>query len=176
MARIPYIDDTAMPITMFSHEKASASETRRANLYRALPNHPALATQILSMIDTLVKHGTLGIRLRELVILRVAARSHCAYEAHHHQRIAARGGMTAEEIDAALLLGDDSVLSSNKRRFLRFVDALIIDVKAPAPLFDAICADLGVEKTIEAIHLTGFYMSLARFLETTEVDIESDAH
>ncbi|RKJ96288.1 carboxymuconolactone decarboxylase family protein [Alicycliphilus denitrificans] len=174
MARIPYIDDEAMPVTMFAHEKAAASETRRANLYRALPVHPALARQILATIDVLVKHGTLGIRLRELVILRVAARSRCAYEIHHHKRIAARGGLSAQEINAALLASDDGVLSEAERLLLRYVDALILDVKAPGPLFDAVRADLGLEKAVEVIHLVGFYMSLARFLETTEVDIESD--
>ncbi|MFT3804004.1 MAG: carboxymuconolactone decarboxylase family protein [Burkholderiaceae bacterium] len=174
MARIPYIDDDTMPVTMFAHEKAALSETRRANLYRALPVHRALAGQILATIDVLVKNGTLGIRLRELVILRVAARSHCAYEIHHHKRIAARGGISVPEIDAALLTGDDGVLPESERRLLRYVDALVIDVKAPGPLFDAVCDDLGVEKAVEVIHLVGFYMSLARFLETTEVDIESD--
>ncbi len=174
MARIPYIDDESMPVTMFSHENAAASKTRRANLYRALPNHPVLSGQIIATIDALVKNGTLGIRLRELVILRVGARSHCAYEVHHHRRIAARGGLTTQEIEAALLEADESVLVESERRVLRYVDALVIDVKAPAPLFDAIRLDLGVEKAIEIIHLVGFYMWLARFLETTEVDIESE--
>lgn len=175
MALIPYFDDDSMPISMFSHEmEEGAKRKKRANLYRALPNHKLMAEYSLSMIEALVEKGLLGARLRELIILRVGARTHAAYELHHHRRIARNAGLTKEEIAAAVLEVDEVCLSDLERLVLRYVDFLIIDVKAPKDIFLAVIEELGVERALEILYLTGFYMLLSRFLETTEVEIESE--
>ena len=63
-------------------------------------HHPALAGPFLAYNNVLLQTPTLGHRLRELMILRVAWRTARRYEWAQHVRLAARVGITAEEIAA----------------------------------------------------------------------------
>ncbi|MBD0324501.1 MAG: carboxymuconolactone decarboxylase family protein [Aldersonia sp.] len=66
-----------------------------------LVRHPALAKAFLGFSVHLLFRSTLPARLRELAILRVACRRDCEYETAHHVQLAARTGLSADEIAAA---------------------------------------------------------------------------
>ncbi|RYX91292.1 MAG: carboxymuconolactone decarboxylase family protein [Comamonadaceae bacterium] len=172
MARIPYIDSEAMPHSLFNSFKDGPPPTR-PNLYRALPNHPASAELLVETVKAISSRGKLDVRLRELVILRVAAHCNSAYEKHHHKRIGAQAGLTDEDMAAALREGGAGHLSAFEQAALAFTDAVVKDVKAPAALFLQMQSALGNELTVELVHLIGLYMMVARFLENFEVDIEA---
>src|SRR5581483_8363697 len=61
---------------------------------RILPNAPGLAEGLLSLGDALGAQGELDPKLKELVILRVAAICRCGYEMHQHRRSAAQAGLS----------------------------------------------------------------------------------
>ncbi len=173
-ARIPYIDSEAMPHTLFNSFKDGPPPTR-PNLYRALPNHPASAALLVDTVKAISSQGKLHVRLRELVILRVAGHCKSGYEIHHHKRIGAQAGLSEADIAAALREGSEAGLSGFEQAAMQFTDAVVVNVKAPEPLFRQMQAELGNEKTVELVHLIGLYMMVARFLENFEVEVETAA-
>src|SRR5690349_11926451 len=139
MARIPYIDSEAMPHTLFNSFGGQAPP-RRPNLYRALPNHPASAALLVDTVKAISSNGKLPVRWRELVILRVGALCGSAYELHHHRRIGRGAGLADAEIAAATGEGPEEGLAPFERTLLAFASAVVREVKAPAPLFEAVHA------------------------------------
>jgi len=68
------------------------------NLFLALARHPALLPDYLPLGARLLLSGTLPGRDRELAIMRTAWLCGCAYEWGQHLRLAARAGLSDEEI------------------------------------------------------------------------------
>ena len=68
------------------------------NIFLALARHPDLLRDFLPLGSRLLLTGTLPGRDRELVILRTAWLCGCEYEWGQHQRLAAREGLSGEEI------------------------------------------------------------------------------
>jgi AhpD family alkylhydroperoxidase len=66
-----------------------------------LVRHPDLTKAFLGFSAYLLARSTLPDRVRELAILRVAARRGCAYEWAHHAKFAAELGFSEAEIEAA---------------------------------------------------------------------------
>src|SRR5215468_1098360 len=71
------------------------------NALATLIRHPNLAKSFLGFSGYLLSRSTLPARLRELAILRVAARRGCTYEWIHHMAMAAEVGLTQGEIEDA---------------------------------------------------------------------------
>ena len=104
--------------------------------------------------------------------MRVGALSHASYEIHQHRRVAAKVGLDAARIAAALQERDEECLTPFEQLVLRFTDAVVWQVKAPAHLYEPVAARLGPAGICELLHTIGFYMLVSRFLENLEVDIE----
>ncbi|MGT2433197.1 hypothetical protein ACU4HD_38590 [Cupriavidus basilensis] len=66
--------------------------------------------------------------------------------------------------------GDFSEL---ERLVIAFTDAVVHDVKAPAPLYAKVAAALDGQMMVELLATIGFYMLVSRLLENLEVDIEN---
>jgi alkylhydroperoxidase family enzyme len=71
---------------------AAAAEVPEAiaelNVFRLLLRHPAVAKRVNDLLMTLLFHGSLDARLRELVIMRIGWTTHSVYEWTQHWRIA----------------------------------------------------------------------------------------
>jgi membrane-bound ClpP family serine protease len=65
------------------------------------------------------------------------------------------------------------VFTDLESRLIRFTDAVVRDVKAPAPLYEAVASLLSNKQLIEVLMTIGFYMLVSRFLENLEIDIEN---
>ena len=114
--------------------------------------------------------------MRELVILRVGALCGSHYEVFQHRRVAARAGVPAAKIEVVLQnpTGDPAAdaFTTLELDVLRYTDAVVREVKAPAPLFDAVSAALPHRQLVELMMTIGFYMLVSRLLENLEVDLE----
>lgn len=71
-----------------------------SNALATFANHPALAKAFLRFNVHLLYSSTLPPRIRELAILRVAHRRHCAYEWAHHVELAKQAGINDDEVAA----------------------------------------------------------------------------
>ena len=172
MARIPYFD--------LAHASPALRDTIAArpplNIYRMVAHGGATADGFLALGSAILRHSDLDPMLRELVILRVGALCRSHYEVFQHRRVAKQAGVPAEKIDAVLRTEaasvDAALFSGREVTVLQFTDAVVRDVKAPAPLFDAVAELLPPQQMVELTMTIGFYMLVSRFLENFEVDLE----
>ena len=171
MARIPYPDLGTAPDDV----RDLLSAFPPLNIFRMLVHADKLVRGFGQLGAAILGRATLDPRLRELAILRVAARSPAAYEWQQHIPIARATGATDEEI-AALERGDlDAVcFGTRERTLLRFTDELLARPRASDEALAAMRAAFSDRELCEAILTVGYYMMVARFLETTGVDLERD--
>lgn len=124
----------------------------------------------------LLDKGSISLRQRELVILRVTARLGAEYEwGVHVAFFAAKAGFTPAEI-AATRLGDaTNFAASDDALLLRITDALL-DHKG---LDDALWAEASTvfsgEQMIEILALAGFYHTVSFTVNTLRTPLEPGA-
>src|ERR1700758_5786433 len=68
------------------------------SIFQVLLNHPPLARALNDLLATMLWHGALDPRLRELVIMRIGWLTHCDYEGTQHWRGAAGLGVPPEDL------------------------------------------------------------------------------
>jgi len=170
MPRLPYLDRASL-----SPEIAELWDRRPLNLYRMIGHAKTAAPGFLALGRSLLTESDLDPKLRELVILRVGAISKASYEIYQHRRVAQSVGLSEDEIGAALRERPDGCLTDLSRLVLRFTDAVVWEVKAPEPLYSAVAGHLTDRQMAELLLTIGFYMLVSRFLENTEVEIETPA-
>ena len=90
--------------------------------------------------------------------------------------IAESVGATAAQI-AALEAGDitASCFDAREQLVLQFTDELVNDVRVSDPTFAAATREFSSREVVELILAVGYYMMIARLLETTGVDLEAPA-
>ncbi len=125
----------------------------------------------LDLAFSFLKKGELDARLREAVILRVAARSSSEYERTQHDPSARKAGLTDEEL-AAIRADGPVELPGDLGLALRFADECLRDVRASDATFREARGRFSPRQLAELTLLVGFYMMTARFLETLEADID----
>lgn len=173
MARIPYVDPATAPPRLreaLDRLPAPLNVFRMvANAAGAFPDWARLGGAILGKMD-------LAPRLRELVILRVARLSGCAYEWGQHVPIGLACGLdeaaiAALERDAT----DDPAFDERDRAVLRAVDEAIASVRLGDAALDGLRAHFDARGIVEILLTVGFYRGLAMLLESTGVDLDPPA-
>jgi alkylhydroperoxidase family enzyme len=109
--------------------------------------------------------------------LRVAHLTNAAYQRHEHTAVAMRLGFTAEKIDAiATYTSQDPgvILDQFERTLIEFTDAVVITANAPDELFDAVRTDYNDSRVVELVLLIGFYMMVARVMNTFQLELETE--
>ncbi len=168
MPRVPYFDMSKAP----SSYTDLLGVRQPLNLYRMLPHAGPAAEGFLKLGGALLRENELDSQLREVAILRVGMISKASYEVHQHKRVARGVGLTDAKIDALEPGADTSVLSPMELQVLQFTDQLVHHVKAPDAMFQAMQAKLSTRALAELVLTIGFYMTVSRFLENFEVEIE----
>jgi len=170
MARIPYRDLATAPAEL--RELLAAFPP--LNIFRMLAHAEKLMRGFGQLGSAILGRATLDPRLRDLAILRVARRSPAAYEWQQHVPIARATG--ASETEIAALERDDCdapCFGARERALLRFTDELLAAPRASDDALAAMRAAFSDEELCEVILTVGYYMMVARFLETTGVDLET---
>ena len=95
--RIPFLD--VEEAKRLGEEYGVPSSMAHLNVFRVMLNHPELAAATGNLLATLLyKANKLDLRLRELIIMRVAWRTGSVYEWTQHWRVAERLEIDAESI------------------------------------------------------------------------------
>ena len=122
--------------------------------------------------------GNLSGRLRELVILRTAARFGGRYEWAQHIGLAVEQGVTPDEL-VAVSNGDDAVdaveWSPLERAALRAVDETADDGMVSDATWAVLAEDLEESDRIELLMLIGHYMMLTTVLGSLRIALEPRA-
>lgn len=130
-----------------------------------------LATTLPEAANALRASG-LDPRLREGIIIRVAARTSSAYERMQHYEQALAQGWTAAEIDA-IESGVGDALPPDFAAVLPFVDDAITGSSPSDDVLAAARAVLSDKDLVTVIVLVGHYLTVARLTGMLAVDLDA---
>jgi alkylhydroperoxidase family enzyme len=172
MALIPFADD---PKNNPSQELLDAlnRQTLKLNVTRMIANSYA-AQKALEGVGAMIMRGKLDPKLRELAILRTAKACGSNYEWMHHVVVGKGEGVTQEQIDN-IEKPDAKCFNETERLVVRLCGEMAKNVKGSREAVLALNEKLGPSVLVELIMVSGFYGSLARLLETTEVELDDFA-
>jgi alkylhydroperoxidase family enzyme len=169
MARLPYVDPEQAP-----------PEVRRAleampdlNIFRLLANAQTVYRPLLRTASELLTTAELDDRLRELAILQVAHLSCAEYEWIQHVAIGKTVGVTDAQV--AALQGDDpraECFDETDRLVLEFTTEVVHNVAPSDDTFNRAAAAFSPREIVELILSIGMYMTLARVMETAQIDLD----
>jgi AhpD family alkylhydroperoxidase len=140
------------------------------NIFTTLARHRRLYLPWLRFAGRLMPRGRLPRADTELVILRVAHRCGCEYEWRHHERMAQRVGLSADEI-ARVRQGPDG-FSERQALLLRAVDELHDTRDISDETWGGLRSRLSDVELIELCMLTGHYEMLAMTLNALRVEVD----
>ena len=99
MPRIPTIayeqaDPAAQEI--FDHYKKERGNV--PNMFRTVAHRPEILRTMIAHFRAVMETGTVGVKLKELVIVRTSQLNHCEYCLNSHTQLARRHGWSEEQI------------------------------------------------------------------------------
>lgn len=138
-------------------------------LYQMLLHSPPVALGWLSLLTVIRQQCSLSARLRELVILRIAALNGADYEFVAHVPFALQAGFTDEAIDI-LQRGDlpDSLLPA-ERAALHYTDQMTRQVSVDDEVYSAVATALSEREIVELTATIAAYNMVSRFLVALEI-------
>ncbi|HVR00278.1 MAG TPA: carboxymuconolactone decarboxylase family protein [Mycobacterium sp.] len=153
--------------------------TRRGNLnaFRLLANAPRVFGGWTQMVDELFDSPTFDLRMREVVILRVAHLQGSRYELGQHVGIARGAGLTEQQIDAIIDSAnlDTAGFGRAERTALDVVTELCGTHRLRDDSFAAAQGVFGDEALTELLMLVSCYYGLALVLNAVDLDLDTDA-
>ena len=170
MARLPYVDPM--------HASDTVRETLNGlpvplKIFSMMAHAETNFRPLVRLGGSILGRQQLSAMLRELAILRVAHLSRARYEWVQHVPIAQATGATAAQI-VALERGEITAdaFDAVERAALRFTTEVLCDVRASEASFTDVAQHLSAQEIVELIVTVGYYMLIARILETTAVDLD----
>ncbi|MDQ4142810.1 MAG: carboxymuconolactone decarboxylase family protein [Actinomycetota bacterium] len=121
----------------------------------------------------LVTKGRLPASWRELVILRVTSRRHCAYALEGHRLIARHCGLSDERIDVALGSDGGELVGGVDGVLICATDELLGAGRVSEPTKNALLEFLDEAAIIELAMLVGQYVLVGMVCETFELRPEN---
>jgi alkylhydroperoxidase family enzyme len=171
MQRIPYPDPAN-----FSEAKRKSLEGRPANVSRMLSAaSEAVFLGFSALGQGFMRGSPLPATLREIAILRVGYLSNAKYEVFQHEALARYVGLTDAQITAIKAGGAAAAaLGEAGAAVLAFTDDLVHNVRASDETLAGVRKHLDDTQVVDLILVTGMYMMVSRFLETTGIELDSE--
>ncbi len=163
-------DDRAALQRMAAARADADGRSSLAEVYVRMFNNPGVARAVGALGEQLRFHGVLPARVRELAILRFAARRRLGYEWAHHQRPARLAGLDQPTVDA--LLSPDAGLSGIDADVVDAVDAVVDGHAVPDAAQARLVASHGEAGAVELVALCGLYGLIGAIVTSFEVPIE----
>lgn len=152
----------------------SHAEGRHAlgEVYVRMFNNPGVARTVGALGEHLRFLGVLPDDVRELVILRFAARRRFGYEWAHHQRPAHLAGLHDATIDSVTAGEVPDTLPDASRAVLEAVDAVSDLRSIPADIQQRVVAEHGYAGVVEVVALCGLYGLMGDMIIAFDIPIE----
>jgi 4-carboxymuconolactone decarboxylase len=144
------------------------------NVLMTLMRHPALAGPFLTYNNVLLRTPTLEPRLRELMVLRVAWRTRSEYEWVQHVRMAARCGITADEVEAISQGANAEGWSALEADVLAATDQLLDRYRVDDETWARLAQHLDDRQLVEMAFVVGTYTCLAMAFNSFGLVLDRD--
>lgn len=144
------------------------------SIFQVLLNHPTLARALNDLLATMLWHGALDPRLRELVIMRIGWLTACDYEWTQHWRVACGLGVPAEDLLGVRDWSAHDGFGSTERAVLAATDEVVRDGAVSAHTWAACERELGADSAvlIELVTAIGAWRMIASILHSLDVPLE----
>lgn len=170
MPRIPYPDVATLPELVQQRLAAVPLNVVRICAHASVPLFDAQGRLGAAVADPKV----LDPRLREAVILRVAHLSNSPYELHHHVSLGKAAGLNQAELDA-LAAGDYAALDPLLGAAARFTEEVVTRISPSDATLRALRALVPDQIVVNIVLTIGCYMSIARLIAVTGIELDADA-
>lgn len=143
--------------------------------FRMLAQNPQLAGRVYGLLNTLMKTPTLSLRLRELVVLRIAWLTGSAYQWGQHYRVATeQAGLSDDEVLAVREGATSSRFSRTDRAILKAVDDSLTDNGISDDTW-RVCASILNEKAlVELVVAIGTWTMFSQIFHSLDVPLPED--
>ena len=172
--------DPRVPRLPVGEAKAAADEAGVPNymaelaIFQVLLNHPTLARAINDLLATMLWHGKLDTRLRELVIMRIGWLTASDYEWTQHWRVALGLGVSPDDLVGVRNWREHKGFGPIERAVLSATDDVVADGAISANSWTACERELGPDPAvlIELVTAIGAWRMIASILHTLQVPLE----
>jgi alkylhydroperoxidase family enzyme len=169
-----------VPLLPVGEAKAAADEAgvpeymAELSIFQVLLNHPRLARTFNDMLATMLWHGALDPRLRELVIMRIGWLTACDYEWTQHWRVASGLGVSADDLLGVRDWPSYQGFGPAERAVLAATDDVVRDGAVSAESWAACERELQRDTTvlIELVTAIGAWRMVASMLHSLGVPLE----
>lgn len=176
----PPLGQARVPRLPLDEAKAAADEAAvpdymaELSIFQVLLNHPALARAVNDLLATMLWHGSLDPRLRELVIMRIGWLTACDYEWTQHWRVASRLGVSAEDLLGVRDWRGYDGFGPTERAVLAATDDVVRDGAVSAASWAACARELQGDTTvlIELVTAIGAWRMVASVVQSLDVPLE----
>ncbi len=148
-------------------ERANAQGA--GNVLATLLHHPDLTAAYLPFNAYLLRDSTLSARIREVALLRVVHRGNCAYLWSHHLPLAARAGLSDEDIGA---IHSGRCAGVTDQAVIQAVDELTTDSTITQATWDRLGEVFTDQQRMDLVFTIGGYLLLAMAVNTFGVQEE----
>lgn len=145
------------------------SSLGEAHVFTTLARHPELFAAWLPFSSQLLLAGDLPFAERELVILRVARNCESPYEWGQHVRIAAKAGLSSDDMARVAAGPDAPGWTERQSLLLRATDELHSGARIGRSTWEGLAQHLTERQLIELPMLVGHYHLLAFTLNSLQV-------
>lgn len=157
---------------MASARAHAEGRTQLGDVYVHMFNNPGVAIKVGALGEHLRFHGILPDAVRELVILRFAARQRYGYERSHHQRPAKLAGVDQGVIDALTAGRIPDTLPDASKAALEAVDAVVAKQSIPTEVQRRFVDVHGNAGIVELVALCGLYGIMGDMITAFDIKIE----
>ncbi|ORB51078.1 carboxymuconolactone decarboxylase [Mycobacterium persicum] len=176
----PPLKPARVPQLPVDEAKAAADEAgvpdymAELSIFQVLLNHPRLARTFNDLLATMLWHGALDPRLRELAIMRIGWLTGCDYEWTQHWRVASGLGVSAEDLIGVRDWQRHDGFGPAERAVLAATDDVVRDGAVSADSWAACERELHGDTTvlIELVTAIGAWRMVASILHSLEVPLE----
>ena len=170
MARLdPIAYDDLTPEQKTVHAKLAGTRKRVGGPFAIWLRIPNVAHTADEFMDSLRKHGLLEKRLFELIVLTVVRHWSAQYAWAAHEPNAVAAGLAPDVIVAIREKRKPEFKQADERLIHQVVTELLDTKELRAATYERMLDQFGLDRTIEAISVAGFYGMVATVLKGFDV-------
>jgi alkylhydroperoxidase family enzyme len=172
LAHLPYVNADELS----ERPRRALEALPELNIFRMLAHAETAFVPVVRLGGAILTEQQLDPKLRELTILQVARLTPAEYEWVQHVPIAKGVGASDAEV-GAIERGEleDEALGEDERLVLRFTTDVVTDARPSEATLEAVKGRFPPREIVELLLTIGYYMALARVMETTGLDLDEPA-
>jgi len=166
------VDDVSDRTKAVLETTKQVDATRVLNIFGTLAHHRHALQHGVALGGAFMFRSKIGDRHREIVIIRVARNTKCAYEYAQHVKLAPGWGLPVEQCIDLLRSEVGDAFDDFEKAIVRAVDELCADDVLSDATWAALAAQWDDQQMIEMLMLAGYYRMLAGTLSSAGVEID----